>query len=217
MLLEDYDAKNGAYYEYYRKDILPLVPSHVGKVLEIGCGTGNTLAYLKNNGYCDWIGGVELFPDAAAEASSKLDKLYEGNIEDIELPIEAGSIDMILCLDVLEHLINPESVIKKLHRYLAKDGIIIASIPNVNHYSVSFPLIFQNKWDYQENGILDKTHLRFFVRKTAINLMTSSGLKVTDILSSLVFRRSIVANILTLGLFKSFLTWQYLIKVTKDI
>jgi SAM-dependent methyltransferase len=217
MLLEDYDSKNETYYQYYRKDILPLVPGHVGKVLEIGCGTGNTLAYLKANGYCDWIGGVELFPDAAAEAASKLDKLYEGSIEEMELPIEAGSIDMILCLDVLEHLLSPEAVIQKLHKYLASGGVIIASIPNVNHYSVTFPLIFQNKWDYQENGILDKTHVRFFVRETAINLMTSSGLKITNILSSLVFKRSIITNILTLGLFKSFLTWQYLIKVRKDM
>jgi SAM-dependent methyltransferase len=213
MLLNDYDSKNESYYEYYRKDILPLVPKHVGKVLEIGCGTGNTLAYLKANGYCDWVGGVELFPDAAAEAISKVDKLYEGNIEEMDLPIELGSIDMILCLDVLEHLINPEIVIKKLHTYLTPGGIIIASIPNINHYSVTFPLFFQNKWDYQENGILDKTHLRFFVRQTAINLMSCSGLKINEVLPSLAFKKSIVLNIATFGLFESFLTWQYLIKV----
>jgi SAM-dependent methyltransferase len=213
MLLNDYDSKNESYYEYYRKDILPLVPKHVGKVLEIGCGTGNTLAYLKANGYCDWVGGVELFPDAAAEAISKVDKLYEGNIEEMDLPIELGSIDMILCLDVLEHLINPEIVIKKLHTYLTPGGIIIASIPNINHYSVTFPLFFQNKWDYQENGILDKTHLRFFVRQTAINLMSCSGLKINKVLPSLAFKKSIVLNIATFGLFESFLTWQYLIKV----
>jgi SAM-dependent methyltransferase len=215
MLLNDYDSKSEKYYECHRKDILPLVPKHVGKVLEIGCGTGNTLAYLKANGYCDWVGGVELFPDAAAEAMSKLDKLYEGNIEEMDLPIEIGSINMILCLDVLEHLVNPEAVIKKLHKYLATDGIIIASIPNVNHYSVTFPLIFQNKWSYQKNGILDKTHLRFFVRQTAINLMTCSGLTLNKVLPSIVFRKSIMADKITMGLFKSFLTWQYLIKVTK--
>ncbi len=213
MLLNDYDSKKESYYEYYRKDILPLVPKHVGKVLEIGCGTGNTLAYLKANGYCDWVGGVELFPDAAAEAISKLDKVYEGNIEEMDLPIERGSINMILCLDVLEHLIDPEAVIKKLHTYLVPGGTIIASIPNVNHYSVTFPLFFQNKWDYQENGILDKTHLRFFVRQTAINLMSCSGLKVNEILPSLAFKKSIILNIATFKLFESFFTWQYLIKV----
>jgi 2-polyprenyl-3-methyl-5-hydroxy-6-metoxy-1,4-benzoquinol methylase len=215
MLLNDYDSKNESYYEYYRKDILPLVPKHVGKILEIGCGTGNTLAYLKANGYCDWVGGVELFPEAANEASSKLDKLYQGNIEEMELPIEHESIDIILCLDVLEHLINPEAVIKKLHQYLAPGGIIIASIPNVSHYSVIFPLIFKNKWEYQENGILDKTHIRFFVKQTAVNLMICSDLKLDTILSSIVFRKAIVVNAFTLGLFKSFLTWQYLIKVIK--
>jgi SAM-dependent methyltransferase len=215
MLLDDYDAKNEIYYACYRKDILPLIPRHVGKVLEIGCGTGNTLAYLKANNYCDWIGGVELFPDAATEAASKLDKVYGGNIEEMELPIEMGSIDIILCLDVLEHLVNPEAVIQKLHKYLASGGVMVASIPNVRHFSVLFPLLFQNKWEYKDNGILDKTHLRFFVRETAINLMLSSGLELTNILHSIPSKKSNFINSATLGTLESFLTWQYLIQVKK--
>jgi 2-polyprenyl-3-methyl-5-hydroxy-6-metoxy-1,4-benzoquinol methylase len=141
--------------------------------------------------------------------------VYEGNIEEMELPIEIGSIDMILCLDVLEHLVNPAAVIQKLHKYLTPDGIIIASIPNVRHFSVLLPLFFQNKWEYQENGILDKTHLRFFVKKTAVNLMTSSGLKLDMMLSCIPSKKSKIINVATLGLLKSFLTWQYLIQVKK--
>jgi 2-polyprenyl-3-methyl-5-hydroxy-6-metoxy-1,4-benzoquinol methylase len=181
MLEEKYSKKNSSYYGNYRSDILPLMPKHVARVLEVGCGTGNTLAYLKANGYCDWIGGVELFPDAIEEARCKLDELYEGNIEHIKLQVDEGSIDVILCLDVLEHLVNPEKVVAYLHTLLAPGGIIVASIPNVRHYSVVFPLLFGGKWEYKNSGILDNTHLRFFVRKTATNLMQSSGLTIDKI------------------------------------
>jgi SAM-dependent methyltransferase len=213
MLETNYQQKDPIYYEGYREDILPLLPKHVGRVLEVGCGTGNTLAYLKDNNYCDWTCGVELFPAAAVIAKERVDLFFQANIETFDLPIELNSIDTILCLDVLEHLVNPEAVIQKLHQYLAPGGTIVASLPNVRHYSVLLPLLFQDKWEYQDNGILDKTHLKFFVKETAIKLMESSGLSVTNVIQSLAFRRSIFFNVATFGLFKSFLTWQYLIKV----
>jgi 2-polyprenyl-3-methyl-5-hydroxy-6-metoxy-1,4-benzoquinol methylase len=215
MLETDYQQKKQDYYEEYRKDILPLLPKHAARILEVGCGTGNTLVYLKDNNYCDWTCGIELFPEAATIAKDRVDLFFQGNIETFDLPIEPNSVDVILCLDVLEHLVNPEAVIQKLHQYLAPNGMIIASLPNVRHYSVLIPLLFQNKWEYKESGILDKTHLRFFVKKTAISLMESSGLKLTNMIQSLAFEKSIIANIATLGIFKSFLTWQYLIQVKK--
>jgi 2-polyprenyl-3-methyl-5-hydroxy-6-metoxy-1,4-benzoquinol methylase len=213
MLEEKYKEKAGIYYDNYRKDIIPLVPRHVSRVLEIGCGTGNTLAYLKANNYCDWIGGVELCPDVAREAASKLDVIYEGSIEQMELPIEPKSIDMILCLDVLEHLVNPQKVVTYLHTFLAPGGIIIASIPNGRHHSVVLPLVFQNKWEYQKVGVLDSTHLRFFVKRTAIDLMTVSGLKFERILYNYGGGKGKFFNTLTMGLLSSFLERQFLTRV----
>ncbi len=213
MLENDYDKKKSSYYDVYRQDILSLLPRHVEKVLEVGCGNGNTLAYLKANNYCDWICGIELFPESAAIAQGKVDLLFQGNIEDFDIPLEPNSIDLILCLDVLEHLVNPAAVVKKLHQYLTKDGIIIASIPNVRHSSVLLPLLFQNKWEYQDAGVLDRTHLRFFVEKTAIDLMTCSGLKLIKVAHNPGYVGSIIFNILTLGLLRSLLALQYLVKV----
>jgi 2-polyprenyl-3-methyl-5-hydroxy-6-metoxy-1,4-benzoquinol methylase len=216
MLEESYQLKTETYYENYRKDIIPLLPKHVNRVLEIGCGTGNTLDYLKGNNYCEWIGGVELFHEAATEAATKLDWIYEGNVEEMELGIEPRSIDMILCLDVLEHLINPQKVVAYLHTLLSPKGIIIASIPNVRHRSVVVPLVFQNKWDYQDCGVLDNTHLKFFVKDTAIDLMKSSGLKFEQILSNQGGRKDKILNLITLGSISSFFEIQYLIKVSND-
>jgi 2-polyprenyl-3-methyl-5-hydroxy-6-metoxy-1,4-benzoquinol methylase len=211
-LKEKYQIKPADYYDGVRKEILPLVPKHAARVLEIGCSEGNTLAYLKDHGYCDWTCGVDLFADAIELAKHKLDQAYQGNIEAMDLPIEAGSIDLILCLDVLEHLVNPHQVIANLHQLLVPGGIMIASIPNVRHYSASFPLMFQNKWEYKSNGVLDNTHLRFFVKDTAIDLMQSSGLVMNRLVCQTKARDKNF-NAITLGIFNSFLTLQYLIEV----
>jgi 2-polyprenyl-3-methyl-5-hydroxy-6-metoxy-1,4-benzoquinol methylase len=213
-LKDKYEIKPDDYYDGVRKEILPLVPKHSSRVLEIGCSQGNTLLYLKDNGYCDWTCGVDLFADAVELAKPKLDEVYQANIEETILPIEAESIDLILCLDVLEHLVDPHKVVAYLHKLLVPGGIIIASIPNVRHYSVSFPLIFQNKWEYKSNGVLDNTHLRFFVKDTAIGLMQSSGLKMNRLIHQTKSRDNSLNN-LTLGILNSFLTLQYLIEVQK--
>jgi SAM-dependent methyltransferase len=217
MLENKYEDKAIDYYDNYRSDIIPLLPKHSARALEIGCGTGNTLAYLKANGYCDWTYGVEMFPEALDRAASNVDILYSCNIEGAVLPIEPHSINLILCLDVLEHLVNPEKVISYLHTLLAPGGIIIASIPNVRHYSVVFPLVFKNEWEYKNAGVLDSTHLRFFVKKTAIDLMESSGLKLEDLVHSGLFtKKQKILSAITFGAIRSFCTLQYLIKVSNN-
>ena len=217
MLKNKYEDKAIDYYDNYRSDIIPLLPKHSARALEIGCGTGNTLAYLKANGYCDWTYGVEMFPEALDRAASNVDILYSCNIEGAVLPIEPHSINLILCLDVLEHLVNPEKVISYLHTLLAPGGIIIASIPNVRHYSVVFPLVFKNEWEYKNAGVLDSTHLRFFVKKTAIDLMESSGLKLEDLVHSGLFtKKQKILSAITFGAIRSFCTLQYLIKVSNN-
>ncbi len=213
-LKDKYEIKPADYYDGVRKDVLPLVPKHAARVLEIGCSEGNTLAYLKDHGYCDWTCGVDLFAEAIELAKHKVDAAYQGNIEAMSLPIEPESIDLILCLDVLEHLVNPQQVIAALHQLLVPGGKIIASIPNVRHYSASLPLFFQNKWEYKSNGVLDNTHLRFFVKDTAIDLMQSSGLTMNRLICQ-PKSRDRTFNALTLGMFNSFLTLQYLIEVEK--
>lgn len=217
MLENKYEDKAIDYYDNYRSDIIPLLPKHSARALEIGCGTGNTLAYLKANGYCDWTYDVEMFPEALDRAASNVDILYSCNIEGAVLPIEPHSINLILCLDVLEHLVNPEKVISYLHTLLAPGGIIIASIPNVRHYSVVFPLVFKNEWEYKNAGVLDSTHLRFFVKKTAIDLMESSGLKLEDLVHSGLFtKKQKILSAITFGAIRSFCTLQYLIKVSNN-
>ena len=130
--------------------------------------------------------------------------------------VEQGPFSVILCLDVLEHLSDPWSVVKRLHRTLAPNGVIVASVPNLRYFSASLPLFFLGKWDLEDAGLRDRTHLRWFVRDTAIALMTCSGLKLEEVVGKpgrgqkvLLFRA------LTLGLFNDFTNLQYLIRVRK--
>ena len=212
-----YEAKSNDYFDSNRNDILSLLPRKMNCLLEIGCGFGNTLKYIKDNYQCDWACGVELVHEAAEIARSKVDLVIEGDIENIDLPIEPETLDVILCLDVLEHLINPWKVMSKLEALLKSDGVIIASIPNVRNFHVILPLIFRGEWKYLDMGILDKTHLRFFTRSTAIELIESSGLKI-DMIKETGFERGSktrVANLVTFSIFKPFLVVQYLIRAMK--
>jgi glycosyltransferase involved in cell wall biosynthesis len=210
---EDLQIRN-QYYEYTRTEILPLLPDNPSKVLEIGCGSGNTLVWLKSLKHCAWIGGVEKAPEAVTLAREKLDVVYPVDIEQDNLPLQESTLDLILCLDVLEHMVNPWEVVRRLHRLLKTGGALIISIPNVRNHVVLFPLLFKGKWDYADAGILDKSHLRFFVRDTAIQLIESSGLRVDMIASTGLgrSRRSRIVNALLPSLITSLFEKQYLIR-----
>ena len=207
-----YNSKNKNYYKNVRVEIMPLLPEKINRIFEIGCGTGETLSYIKSVKHAKWAGGIELTKTTEKIKENKnIDLIIYGDIENKILPLKKASLDIILCLDVLEHLNNPWLVLKKLKLYLKKDGVIICSIPNVRNYKVLLPLMFLGNWNYSENGILDKTHLRFFTKKTSIKLIEESGFKVNSI-TSLIYGKNVYANFLTLNLFKAFFTFQYLIK-----
>ena len=208
---------NQEYFSYTRTEILPLLPERVSRALEIGCGTGNTLEWIKSIRDCTWVGGVELSPGIAQQARQKLDDVYIGNIEHMDLQLIKKDLDLILCLDVLEHLIDPWTIVSRLHELLRPGGTLIASIPNVRYHAVLFPLLFKQQWKYADAGILDKTHLRFFVRKSALQLVQSSGLIVNMITATGLgrSRKSQVINSMIPSIIKSLFEKQYLIRAVK--
>lgn len=208
--------KPDGYYNNARREIIPLLPSRSGRLLDIGCGEGVTSAWLKARQYCTWICGVELFPAAAAIARTRLDVVYEGNIEHMELPLEPGSIDLILCLDVLEHLVDPWTVLSRLAPLLSPGGTIIASIPNIRCLKVVAPLLVLGRWDYHDAGILDRTHLRFFTRRSAMRLLQPPGLDITKVRPHFG-RYARLLNLISLTLFSDFLATQFLIAAQKKM
>ena len=170
------------YFSHARREILPHLPSKIEKCLDIGCGNGTTSAFVMHlHPEVTWAGGVELFPDAAENARSVLDQVWCGDLEatSFETAIAPASLDVILCLDVLEHLVDPWTVVKRLSPLLKTDGRLIISIPNIRNWKFIRKLLMNGDFHYRDAGLLDRTHLRFFVRDTAIELAEAGGLKVS--------------------------------------
>lgn len=218
--MQDYGTKPDTYFASARKEITPLLPSYSARVLEIGCGSGQTLRWLKESGRCGETVGLELFENAASIARQHVDRVVVGNAEQMVGDVfEEESFDLVLCLDVLEHMVEPWAFVAKLERLIKPGGLLVASIPNVRHLTVLLPLIFAGRWGYESQGILDRTHLRFFTRNSALALLTTKRLRVTRWIRNFpkALSKTGLVNLLTLGLVKDFLTVQYLIAVQRSV
>jgi len=214
----DYNSKLNSYFGHERSEIKELLPKTCEMALEVGCGDGTTLKWLKNSNRCHETYGIEIFQSAALKAEKAVDHLFHGNIENDEIEFLSKKFDVILLLDVLEHLLDPWIVLKKLvEDNLNVNGSIIVSLPNIRHYSALFPLFFKGEWTYQKSGILDKTHFRFFTKKSCIELFAQSGLKVkrTILVPVDISLKQKLFNVLTFGLFRNLLAQRYIFLLSK--
>lgn len=189
--------------------MLSLIPGTPKRVLEIGCASGQTLAYLKERG-TELTVGVEYSSEVAERARSRgIDRVIVGDVENLDLDFDENMFDVILAGHVLEHLVNPWTVLGKLRALLKPGGRLVGALPNVRHHSVIFPLVFRGKWQYQDSGIMDRTHLRFFTKQAAEELLERSGFHVEQIVPELGGPKSITLNKLTFGVFIDFLCYAY--------
>lgn len=213
----EYAVKNKAYFVNARKDILPILPLYSENVLEVGCGTGSTLVWLREIGKCGNTYGIELFENAAEIAKERVDHVLVADIEQTKLDYPKNHFDLILSLDVLEHLVDPWKTLSCLVEHLKPGGTIIASIPNVRHIKNLLSLLFMGKWEYTEQGLLDKTHLRFFTKKSACQLMQTDGMVITGLIYNDLKKPMIIRilNYITINMAKDFLTMQYVIPSRK--
>ena len=170
---EAYQSKTTGYFEAERREMLPFVPANARRVLDLGCGSGNFGALLKQEYGCEVV-GVEHHPTAAGVAAERLDEVVIGSV-DAELPFPDASFDCIVMNDVLEHLLDPWRVVSQAARLLKPGGCIVASIPNMRHYRVLKALIQDQQWVYVEKGVLDRTHLRFFTHRTIRAMFENAG------------------------------------------
>ena len=166
------------YYTYSRPDIQRLVPQDAERILDVGCAAGALGHALKQKTGAE-VWGVEYVPEAAALAAERLDRVLTGKIEDVLPQLPDTFFDVIICADVLEHLIDPWQVLSRLRGKLAAGGKVVASIPNVRHWSVIKGLL-EGSWRYEEAGILDRNHLRFFTWHSCQALFSSTGFTIVS-------------------------------------
>lgn len=161
-----------------RTDMVELMHKHRNEpinVLEVGCGCGATLLFIKDKYPNSNIYGIELNENSAKIAKCFADVRGE-EIENSDLSYEKGYFDYIILGDVLECLYNPQEVLENMKKYLKDDGCILASISNVMHHSVIKQLI-NGSWTYEKTGILNKANIRFFTKSEIIRTFSNSGYK----------------------------------------
>ena len=157
--------------------ISSLISSNV-KVLDVGCGTGSVSEVIQKITNAKLM-GIE--PDAvrAAAANARGLKVLQGFLTEKVLQ-EHGPFDAIIFADVLEHLPNPAEMVLIAKKGLLPGGSIIASVPNIAHWFVRTDLL-RGRFDYQDCGIMDATHLRWFTRKTFIEFFERCGFQITSL------------------------------------
>jgi 2-polyprenyl-3-methyl-5-hydroxy-6-metoxy-1,4-benzoquinol methylase len=200
----DYD-----YYHYVRREIAPLLPECATRILEVGAGAGGTLKWIKTVYPAAETTAVELNPALRDELQRNADLVLIGSIE--ETLSSLRTYDLILLLDVLEHLPDSTRTLQELAKRLVPGGHVIVSVPNIAHLSVSVPLLLRRRFNYQDAGILDRTHLRFFVEDTAIKLLNDANLTVTSaLISGIGGLKSRLLYLLSLGFLRHHLAKQYI-------
>ena len=172
------------YYSEIRKGLVSYITEDSRAelhILEVGCGMGATLRYIQDYFPNAHVYGIELSETVSLYAKHYVPTVMQGNIEMMEFSCyEQGMFDYILFPDVLEHLHNPTAILNKVKAYLKPDGYILISVPNIMHYSVVLELLKGN-FSYQDSGILDRTHLRFFTLREILKDLAACGYQVTEV------------------------------------
>jgi 2-polyprenyl-3-methyl-5-hydroxy-6-metoxy-1,4-benzoquinol methylase len=169
--------KNDWYYNLFKDKLASLIPDGHNVILDLGCATGQLGYNLRKLNKAHELVGVEIFKEAADHASKYYEKVFCGDIEQINLNYE-GYFDFVICADILEHLRDPWNALRRIHGCLKDDGHILISIPNVRYWRVLRNLIFRGLWEYVDAGILDNTHLRFFTRKSFLKMLEEAGFNI---------------------------------------
>ena len=169
----------GDYGTRRRSEALGFLAPPLGDVLDVGCAEGANAQALREAG-ATRLTGIELDERFAEAARSSFDEVVTGSVEDA-LPWPAGSFDTDLCYDVLEHLRDPWSVLARVGELLRPGGRVHVALPNARHTALWLPLVLRGRFAYAPAGLLDVTHLRFFARRDAEDLVRGAGFELTAV------------------------------------
>lgn len=170
-------SKPRGYYERERAELLKCMPQGIRTTLEFDCGFGCFSALRKARLHTEsWA--VEIHQEAAQEAAEKLDKVIQGDTPGSIAQIPDNHFDCVIFFDVLRHLVDPYSLLLAVKARLTENGVLIASIPNVRYLPAFVDLMVHGNWQYRDEGVPDKTPLRFFTRKSIINTFQQLGFRI---------------------------------------
>ncbi|MEO8279975.1 MAG: class I SAM-dependent methyltransferase, partial [Ideonella sp.] len=182
------------------------------RVLEIGCGGGANLAELKRRFPAIHATGVEIHPlaaDAARHAERADDIVLADVLDTSAVNFPLASFDLIVLSHVLEHFAEPERVLARCNGWLSANGRMLIALPNMRHFSVITQLIFEGDFRYADDGILDRTHLRFYTRASAERMLKGHGLSIVKRRAEVAGRKARLLDAASLGLAREFTAFAY--------
>lgn len=187
----DLDRQTYPYLEEVNEGILRQFAPAVGspeRVLDVGCGQASLGAEIRALGHVVW--GIEASPIAVAKAALRIERCIHADLLDfkaVDVVLAEEQFDAIVFSDVLEHLSDPLGVLRFYGRFLRPTGRFLISVPNVLNWQTRFSFLF-GRFEYQDTGVMDRTHLRFFTFRSAVRLLEAAGCSIekTDFTPHLV-------------------------------
>lgn len=202
------------YFRGERSEMAAFLPEQYTTVLEIGCGAGGFGKQLAE-GSEHW--GIELDATAAALARDRLHRVINADVAAAYADLPDAYFDVVVCNDVIEHLADPESFLASIRGKMKPGACLVASIPNVRYWNNIKELMFQRDWRYRDEGILDRTHLRFFTEKSLHRLMLEQGYEqpLVQGINRLRWQKNLLLSLvvlLSLGSWKDMRYMQFAVK-----
>jgi trans-aconitate methyltransferase len=179
LRVEEQDAAR--YPDAINVGLFAVIAGTPRRVLELGCARGAFGAAVKARFPGAHVTGVEAGVAPAEVAATRLDRVVRARLEDIDLAahgVAPGELDLVVAADVLEHIVNPWDLLVRLKPFIARDGQVVASIPNVRNAILVNALATNGRWQYGERGLLDITHLRFFTYEEIRVMFEETGYRI---------------------------------------
>lgn len=168
-------AKNKTIYEGLNACVLAFVPPSASKILDVGCGSG-TLGEQLRQARERFIVGITYSDQEAQMASGRLSRVVSADLNHFDFS-SLGQFDCVILSHILEHLYSPEDSLERLKSALAPQSVIVVALPNVVWWKQRLEFLF-GRWRYRDWGILDRTHFRFFDRKSSRELLEGAGYEI---------------------------------------
>jgi 2-polyprenyl-3-methyl-5-hydroxy-6-metoxy-1,4-benzoquinol methylase len=173
-------------YETARPEVQALVPAAARRILDVGCASGALGAALQYRQGATVV-GIEILPEYAADAGRVLDRVICAGAEEGLARDDLGTFDCVVTADVLEHLVDPWAVMRRLAELLEPGGTVVVSLPNVQ-YLKTFLELARGRWPREDAGLFDRTHLQWFTMADARELVEQAGLTVAEVAPSYWFK-----------------------------
>lgn len=169
--------KNSDYYGGTRIEMLEYFPEGGHRVLDVGCGEGLFGKALKDRFGAE-VWGIDINEESVEMAKERIDTVFCNDIVHLLKELPDSYFDAIYFNDVLEHMVDPYSLLENIAPKLSANGVVVASIPNIRYHRVLTQILLKKDFRYETSGVMDETHMRFFTEKSIRRMFLEAGYKI---------------------------------------